>query len=73
MLFYQKFAVSTLGLVPTAWLMVEDMMVDTHRQTCRCADVGGIVRVWQGKKLLRAGADLILPGTADLMNVLLDP
>jgi hypothetical protein len=24
------------------------------------------------KQLLRAGADLILPGTADLMNVLLD-
>ncbi len=66
-------AAGEMGVPPEHCLMVGDTTVDIRAGKAAGAQtVGVLCGFGREKELLRAGADLILPGTADLMNVLLD-
>ena len=66
-------AAGELGVAPEHCLMVGDTTVDIRAgKSAGAQTVGVLCGFGREKELLRAGADLILPGTADLMDVLLD-
>jgi HAD superfamily hydrolase (TIGR01549 family) len=66
-------AAGELGVAPEDCLMVGDTTVDMRAGKAAGAQtVGVLCGFGREKELLRAGADLILPHTADLMDVLLD-
>jgi N-acetyl-D-muramate 6-phosphate phosphatase len=66
-------AAGKMGVPPEHCLMVGDTTVDIRAGKAAGAQtVGVLCGFGREKELLRAGADLILPGTADLVNVLLD-
>jgi N-acetyl-D-muramate 6-phosphate phosphatase len=64
-------AAQELGVAPEHCLMVGDTTVDIRAgKTAGAQTVGVLCGFGREKELLRAGADMILPGTADLMDVL---
>lgn len=66
-------AAGELGVAPEHCLMVGDTTVDIRAgKTAGAQTVGVLCGFGRENELLRAGADLILPHTADLMHVLLD-
>ncbi len=66
-------AAAEMDVPPENCLMVGDTTVDMRAgKTAGAQTVGVLCGFGRKKELLRAGADLILPSTADLMDVLLD-
>ncbi len=64
-------AAERLGVPPTACLMVGDTPVDIHSgRTAGAQTVGVLCGFGDEAELRRAGADLILPTTADLLDLL---
>ena len=68
-----RLAAEKLGVQPEACLMTGDTTVDIRAGKSAGAQTGGgLCGVGEEYELRRQGADLILPGTADLDEVLLD-
>ena len=66
-------AAGELGVAPEDCLMVGDTTVDIRAGKAAGAQtVGVLCGFGRERELIRAGADLILPHTADLMDVLLN-
>jgi N-acetyl-D-muramate 6-phosphate phosphatase len=68
-----RWAAAQIGVDPSACLMIGDTTVDIHAGRAAGAQtVGVLCGFGEEAELRRAGADLILPRTADLGGLLLD-
>jgi phosphoglycolate phosphatase-like HAD superfamily hydrolase len=66
-------AANKMGVPPQACLMAGDTTVDIRAgKSAGAQTVGVLCGFGEEPELRRQGADLILPGTADLVKVLLD-
>ena len=67
-------AAQRMGVLPEACLMIGDTTLDIRAGKSACAQtVGVLCGFGEESELRRQGADLILPTTADLVEVLVEP